>query len=206
MTRDEIVARASQNLNDFGYFYKADDFNDSIQDAYDEVVSLTGCYPKATTVAVTANKSYYDLPTLITDFVALRGIYNHRIKRWLIPKSMRWLDAQRDDWEITNGEPEYFVPINFKYVAIYPRPTSTSGNFWVFYYAAADTLIGSSTPNLPSVSGDESLENYITADLFEQAEEWLKAQEYYGEYLKSLGEVDKFRNTLRLPDYVDGLR
>ena len=204
--QNEIVAKVSANLNDFGYFYKAEDFSDSLQDAYDEVISITGCYPKATTIAATANKTYYNLPALITDFVALRGIYNHRIKRWLIPKSMRWLDAQRDDWEIQSGEPEYFVPVNYKYVAIYPRVSVTSGNFWVFYYAAADTLTASGTPNLPSISGDEAIEAYVTADLFEQAEEWVKAQEYYSEYLRALGEVDKFRNTLRLPDYVDGLR
>jgi len=206
MTRDEIVAKAALNLNDAGYFYKPEDFNEAVQDGYDEIVSLTACYPKATTIAVTANKSYYDLPTLISDFVALRGIYNSRVRRWLIPKTPRWLDMQRNDWELQTGEPEYFAVFNYRYVGIYPRVTATSGNFWVFYYAAADTLSGSSSPNLPAVSGDEAIENYVTADLFEQAEEFVKAQEYFNEYTRCLREVELYRDTLRLPDYVDSLK
>lgn len=206
MTRDEIVAKVSGNLNDFGYFYQPIDFTDSIQDAYDEIVSLTTCLPKATTIAATANKSYYDLPALISDFVALRGIFNHRIKRWLIPKTPRWLDTQRIDWELQNGEPEYFAVFNYRYVGIYPRVLTSSGNLWIFYYGKANTLTGSDSPNLPASAGDDAIEAYGTADLFEQAEEWVKAQEYYEMYLKCLKEVDKFRNSLRLPDYVDGLK
>lgn len=207
MTRDEIIAKASDNLNDAGYFYTPTDFSDSVQDAYDEIISLALCKPAATRIDIAANKSYYDLPTLISDFVALRGIYNSRNKRWLTPKTPRWMDAQRDDWELQIGEPEFFSVYNFRYCAIYPKLSATAANvLWVFYYSSADTLIGSSTPNLPSVRGDEAIEFYATADLFEQAEEWVKAQEYYEQYIERFNEIELYRNTLRLPDYVDGLR
>ncbi len=207
MTRDEIVTKASDNLNDAGYFYTPTDFSDSIQDAYDEVISLSMCKPAAVRIDITANKTYYDLPTLISDFVALRGVYNSRNKRWMVPKTSRWFEAQRNDWELQIGEPDYFGVFNFRYCAIYPKLSSTVSNaLWVFYYSAANTLIGSDTPNLPAVRGDEALEFYATADLFEQAEEWVKAQEYYEQYLERFREIELYRNTLRLPDYVDGLR
>lgn len=202
MTRDELAATVAVNLNDGSAFYTPDDLNSSIQDAYDEIVSLTACYPKATTISVAANTTYYDLLTLIPDFCALRAIYNARVRRWLVPKTPLWLDSQRLDWEIQLGEPEFFAVYNHRYVGIYPRVSSASGEFWIFYYAQANTLAGSDTPTLPSISGEQAIEHYTTADLFEQAEEWVKAQEYYQGYLESLGEVERFRDTLRLPDYL----
>ena len=205
-SRDAVLARVRENLNDAGYFYSSDDFEDSIQDAYDEIVALAGALPKAVAINTVASKTYYDLRTLIPDFVALRGIYNARIRRWLIPKSMRWFETQRDDWELQTGEPEYFATVNYKYVAIYPRLATASGQYYVFYYASADTLSGSDVPQLITSAGEKALEYYVTADLYEQAEEWVKASEYWTLYVEEFSKVSDVRKNLRLPDFVDRLR
>lgn len=186
MTRDELAARINRNLNSSGVFYTPDDINDSIQDGYDEVTAFCGTIEKAVSLPFIANLTYYDFATLISDFVGVVAIWNTTTKRWLFPISERKLDQERDNWEIATGTPEYFYPVNYRYVAIYKKPSAAGyGNMYVFYRAAAPTLSGNTTPLLP-VEFVDILENYTTADMLEQQREWVKATEEQKEYIQTL--------------------
>ena len=189
MTRDELAGRISRNVNSTGVFYTPADLNDAIQDGYDEIVGLTGCIHKATTIAFTANLTYYDFGSLISDFAALVAIWNTTTKRWLLPVSEKYLERERDDWETATGTPEYFYPVNFRYVAIYRKPSSAGyGNMYVFYKALADTLEGDDTPSIPH-EYVQTLEEYVTTDMFEQQREWVKANDRMKAYLEQLKEL-----------------
>lgn len=188
-TRDEISAKIREFLNDAGIFYTASDINNSLQDGYDETAALSGCIEKIASISFTPNLVYYDMPSLITDFVSVVGIWNRRVKRWMTPASMRQLDQINQRWECTAGEPWIFCPVSLRYVAIYPSPTATgtvaTNLMYVVYKAAAGTMIGSTEPEIPLQIQEDILLNYTCMDMFEQAEEWTKAQEYLDLYLQS---------------------
>ena len=204
MTRDQIAARLQANLQDLGVFYETADLNDSIQDGYSEIVSLTGCIFKAARVAQVSNLTYYDMAAYIPDFWAVTAIWNTNTKRWLTPTNIKLLDDLRNDWELANGNPFLFWPVNFRFVAFYPKLATASGYFYIFYRAQADTLSASTIPNIPEdLQG--ILEDYSTCDLLEQAEEFTKAKLQFTEYVKGIRALKQATRSFRLPDLSTGL-
>lgn len=207
MTRDELAALIVQNLDDSGVFHTSVEVNDAIQDAFDDLILTHGLLPKAVAITETADLTFYDLVTLIPDFVALRGIYRASTKLWLVSRNLRWLHYQRDDWELQTGSPTDFWVANYRRVGLFPHSNvTTASNLWVFYYAAAPALTGSSDLNIPVDSGFRALENYATSVLLTKAEEWTKAEMYDRLMQEDAEECKLFRNRLILPDYVNGLR
>jgi hypothetical protein len=204
MTRDQITNRVQKNLNDEGVFYSSDDLNDSIQDGYAEVAAVTGCIFKGTTVNLTANLSYYDFGSLIPDYLGVTAIFNPTTKRWLSPTNLRLLEDLRDDWELATGNPFLFWPVNFRFVAIYPRVTISSGTLYVFYRATADVLAGITIPQIPE-EHQSILENYVTCDLQEQAEEFSKASLEFNSYVAGLKDLKQAIRSYNHPDLVHRL-
>lgn len=199
MTRDQISDRVQRHLNDEGIFYTVDDLNDSIQDGYAEVAAFTGCIFKATSINLTANLTYYDMGALIPDYLAVTSIFNPATKRWLQPTNLRLLEELRSDWELATGNPFLFWPVNFRFIAIYPRVTVSSGTLYIFYRANADTLTGTSTPQFPE-ENQSVLENYVQCDLQEQAEEFIKAKLEFNSYISSITELKQAQRSFRFPD------
>ena len=208
MTRDELASLIITNLNDSGVFNTLDEVNDAIQDGYDDLVLTHGLRPKATAINIAANKVFYDLPTIIPDFVALRAIYFSQNKRWLTSQNLKYFQSCREDWELTTGNPTDYWVANYRRVALFPHPTTSSvDTLWIFYYASAPTLtLLSQDLNIPVDSGFRALENYATSVLLTKAEEWSKAEAYEMQAQEDSEECKLFRNYLKSPDYQDGLR
>ena len=189
MTRDDLAARVRFNLNDSGItFYSADDINDSIQDGYNEVVALARTIESTATVNFTASLSYYDLSTLISDYLHVIAIYNNTTKKWLdyLPlKVLQELDAR---WETKIGNPQYFTVLDDSYIAVYPKVSVTTGTMLVVYKAMANTLSAATVPTIPDFH-QIILEQYTTMDLLEQAEEFVKAGEWMAEYFPQISEL-----------------
>ena len=204
MTRDQIASKVQTSLNDSGIFLTAADLNDSIQDGYSEVTALTGCIFKATTVNIEANLSYYDFGLLIPDFLAVTAIFNPTTKRWMVPTNLRLLEDLRNDWELAIGNPFLFWPVNFRFVAIYPKLTTSTGTLYVYYRAHADTLTSTSTPQIPD-DLQRVLEEYTEGDLLEQSEEFTKAGLSLTKYFKDIQELKQATRTFRIPDLVSRL-
>lgn len=198
-----IKARIIRNLNDAGIvYYRNQDYTDSIQDAYDEIAARTGCIEKVATVPFVNNVTYYDFGTLISDYLAIKGIFSGRIKRWLIPTFSNELDTFRIDWECTINEPNYYFPVNFRWIAIFPKPaaiSSVDNNMYVWYAAQADTLSLTSIPQLPPDS-IISLEFYVTADLLDQSEEFAKADIFWALYEREVDALIKDVANRKYPD------
>lgn len=204
MTRDQISDRVKNNLNDNGVFYSAEDINDSLQDGYAEVTAYTGCIFKATTINLVANLSYYDMGSLTPDFLAVTAVFNPITKQWLAPTNLSKLEGLRNDWEVATGNPFLFWPVNFRFMAIFPRVTVSSGTLYVFYRAHADTLLGTSTPQIPE-EHQAVLENYVTGDLLEQAEEFTKASVELESYFKTIKDLRDSTRKFRTPDFQSRL-
>jgi hypothetical protein len=204
MTRDELRARLQLTMAN-NVYYTQDDFNNSIQDAVDEVVVSTGCLPKAVRLSFINNLTYYDFMTLIPDFYALTAIFNIVTKRWMNPNSLRRFDEDRPDWEVCAGTPDDFAVVNHRYTAIYKKPNTTGyGDMFVFYKATAPTLVGSSVLPMADVFTD-SPQDYAIADLWEQQQEWTKAGAHFKDYVGSVQRLKEYVNQ-RIPERLPFLR
>ena len=204
MTRDQLGARVQNTLNDVGIFYSAADVNDSIQDGYTEVAALTGCILKATSVSLVGGQTYYDFGSLIPDFHAVTAIFNPQLKRCMSPLGLRQLEEMRDDWELANGSPFCFWPVNFRFVAIYPKLTTSVGTLYVFYRAHANVLTGGDAPQIPELNLD-TIEHYVQCDLQEQAEEFTKAKLEFEQYIQGIKDLKKASRSFRMPDLMHRL-
>lgn len=204
-TRMDIQNSIQMYLNNPTY-YSTLDMNDSIQDGVDEICAFTGCVYASATISFTANKSYYDLLTLLPNYIGVIAIFNNAIKRWLIPTSLRKLDQDRIDWETALGVPYYFVPVSHRYMAIYKKPGAVGyGNMFIFYRAAAPTL--DDTTNIP-IPDDHltAVENYCLTDLWEQNQEFTKGQESLKNYISDLESLRVYMRSKRMPDRLPSLK
>lgn len=202
MTRIDLQARLRNYFNN-NVYYTGDDYNNSLQDGLDEVAALTGCVYASATLPFQANKSYYDLETLLPGYIGLIAIFNNTIKRWMTPISSTKLDGFRIDWEIVGGTPWYFCPMNYRFIAIYQKPlVGTYGNAFVFYAASAPTLADTTVIPIPD-DHMQALENYCITDLLEQQQEFTKATDAlkaYGARIEQLRVLMKARrNKDRIP-------
>ena len=188
MTRLDIQASVQQFFQDTVY-YQTQDINNSIQDGMDEICAFTGCNWQSTTLAFQPNLTYYDFYTLIPGYVGVWAIFNHVIKRWLIPTSLRKLQQTRVDWDIACGTPSYFAPINFRYVAIFRKPLDPLyGNMEVFYLSQSPTLGDTTCLPIPDDS-NTTIETYCEMDLLEQNQEWDQAQTLMTDYQEQLNHL-----------------
>ena len=182
MTRDQIADLLRINLEDGGItYYSADDVNDSIQDGYDDIAVVSGCIQKSADVDFIDNLTYYNFSVLISDYYTVVAIYNNTQKRWMDPTDRREMNTLRRDWETITGQPSMFFPMDSRRVMVMPRMVVASGNMTVFYRATAPTLAGGDTP-LIHVDEQKLLEWYATGDLFDQAEEYIKAEIWWSKY------------------------
>jgi hypothetical protein len=204
MTRDEVKIRLQRHFENNTY-YAQTDFNASIQDGYDEVAAITGVVMKATTLPFTPGLTYYDMLTLIPDFIGVVAIFNAVTKRWLAPTSINKFNQDRPDWECAGGTPFFFAPISHRYIAIYKKPLSTYGDMYVFYRAAAPTLAGGDSILIPDDYID-AIEDYVKTDLWEQQQEWTKGTVHFDTYLEMANELFQWVHSKRNPNYTPVLR
>lgn len=205
MTRVDLQTRL-QNFFQNGTYYTTDDLNNCIQDGMDEVAAFTGCIYASATISFIPGKTYYDLLTLLPNYIGVIAIYNATINRWLIPTSIRKLDQVRIDWETCGGTPYYFVPVNHRYVALYYKPLAAGyGNMYIFYRASAPVLTDTLAIPIPD-DHIQALESYCIEDLWEMQQEWGKAGEYFEIYDKNIEELRLYMRTLRNPARQMGLK
>ena len=186
-----IKSNVRDNLNDAAVInYSSTDVDESTQDAYDDIISQTQCIIKKVTLNWTGDLSYYDLITLVSDYLACVAIFNNVNNRWLYDdKTLTHFDLIRDDWEIAHGTPESWAALNHKYIAIFPKYAVTSGTFDLYYWAIAPTVVDANTP-LIATDFQHLLEKFTTADLLEQFEEYTKAANFWETYIT---EIEQFK-------------
>jgi len=200
MLVSEIIDNIQVNLNEAGLTYYTEvDILEAIQDGYDEIVTLTGCIEKYTYHPQINDLVYYRFGDSISDFYAIVGIYNSNTKRWLYPRTLIEARSMRWDWELWDGEPDNFIISSYKLTAIFPSKLAAIGSFLIFYNALADSLTTGSTPKLP-IKHMNVLENYATASLLEQAQEYIRASKYLKEYVESISKVKDAAKLLAATD------
>lgn len=187
-TFSDIKVDIRENLNDSGVtYYSAADLIESIEDAYSDVLFHTRCLIKKVTLNFIAG-CYYDFKFLgVEDFMCVVAIFNNNTNRWLLDDTtVRSLDTLRDDWELTEGQPQLWCPLSFEQNVIWPYMASPIGNFDLYYAAKAANVDDDMATPLIASDAQALLEYYCTGDMLEQAEEFTKANEYFKQYFDSL--------------------
>lgn len=215
-TRGQIKVTIRENLNDEGVtFWSEDDLNESLQDAYDDIVVMSNCIAKNVTLNWIGDLSYLDFVNDfgVTDYLATVAIFNNTTNRWLRDDlTLRDLDRLRRDWELWVGTPQFWASSDPKRIAIAPKYSSAGatpgafaphafsnaffignsnsflGTFKLLYWAKAPTLVDDLSTFLTASDVQNMFEFYGTADMLEQAQEFTKAQEYWEKYFNSLQE------------------
>lgn len=201
-TRDQIAVSVLENLASSGIdYYTSSDVNEAIQDGYDEVAVLTGCIQKSATINV-ANTTYYDMLSLIPDYFAVVAAYNNTTLRWILFDNLKVFDTVRIDWETWAGmQPMFGSVSNFRYIALVPILIAATGTITIYYRATAPTLAFSDTP-LIHIDEQVLLEWYATADLLDQAQEFIKADKWWTKYFKDVLKYKERIGKLAKSDYL----
>lgn len=204
-TRLDVAAKL-QNQFSNSIYYDQQAVNDSIQDGMDEVAAVTGCIYKSASIPFTQYTTYYDMLSLLPDYVGVVAMWNDTIHRWMYPTSLRKLNQQRLDWDAQYGTPYYFCPISHRYVAIWLKPgVANYGRMFVFYAAAAPQLTDQEVIPIPE-EHVTALELYSVTDLWEQAQEWGKAADSLKDYLGNLENLRVLMKNKRFKDRIPGLK
>lgn len=207
MTRSQLKDDLRINLADVGItFFSEEDLEDSIQDAYDDIVSLTQCIQKNVTLSWIPNLVYYNFKSLLADYLGTTAIFNTQTNMFLRDDlNLRNLDQLRRDWEMWVGAPQYWVSSDPDNIVIVPHyigsftngaffsgafssaffingATASVGTYKLFYWATAPVLSADSDSFLLAADFEDLLEFYVTGDMLEQAEEFTKASEYWDKY------------------------
>lgn len=205
MLISDIVTQVRRNLDDLNItFFDNTRISDAVIEAYVQTTILSGSIEEEATLPVVAEKQYYDFALLFPNCYALVAIYHVELKKWLIPRSMRTLDIIRPDWEIWNGQPEYFCQINWRYVAIVPAPTIATGNLKIFYKSNPPRPVTVSYQvELPNVH-ITTVTDRATAECLEMCDEYGKAQDWWQSSFESFRKSRIATDSRALPDLMRG--
>lgn len=205
MTRDQLKERLRARFENNVYYTDAD-FNAAIQDGYDEVAAFSGCILKTASLEFVGGQTYYDMITLLPDYLGAVALFNQVTKRWIIPSSLRKFDEDRYDWETAVGTPWYFTVLSHRYLAFYKKYVGEDpGSFLMFYKASAPT-IEADDDFLIADQYIKAPEDYIITDLWEQNQEWTKAGVHLKDYQTTLLQLVTYVHSRRLPDRAPQLR
>lgn len=207
LTRLQIATRIQTNLNDgAGVFFDIPTINESIQDAYDELIVDTQCVESVFQVNFLDNHIYYDLYNgIISDntfYHRLSRIYNGQTNRWIRCVDSRVLDKFRFDWEASSGTPWFAYIVNFQYLGFFPHYLTALGTFDIFYKIGKDYLLTDDQVLQIPQEFIRAVECYGTADLLECYQEFEKAQLYWDEYAIIKQKLMDYVPSRSLPDKV----
>lgn len=193
MLFSEIKLATRNNLNDAGIIsYSVQDLNDSVKDAYDDIVVNTQCIVKKVTLNYIANLTYYDLSSLVADYLVCVAIYDVFNKFWLDDDmTVRDFEFVRRDWELAKSTPKNWAALDHKHVAIFPKYADITGKtFDLYYWATSPSVVDSDIPLVP-LDFHKLIPDYSTADLLESYEEFTKANLFWAKYYADFAELKR---------------
>jgi len=153
-TRGQLKITIRQNLDDdVASFYSDTDLNESLQDAYDDIASLTQCITSiADNLVWVPNLVYYDprVDLGMIDYLGMVAIFNYSTNRWLRDDlSIRDFDRIQRNWECWTGTPQFWAPSDPYHFAIAPNyPGTLSGGAFnqVDFSSSYDVVVNSLNP------------------------------------------------------------
>jgi hypothetical protein len=206
MTKSELVNAIRLGLDDLGItFYSTTDISDSISDGYALVTALAKTVESVTTLSYSTISPYYDFPSLVPDFFALVALYDNSYKRYLEYCPRPVLFAQTQRYELWNGHPTLFTVIDYRRTLILPSLTASAGAFKIFYRSFGPALSDGTILRIPK-EAEQSVLYYAIADLLEQAQEFIKAQEQWALFYNSLSQGQSSMMNRSMPALITSFK
>lgn len=206
MTRVDLQARLLNYFNQNSAYYDPNTMNDVIQDGIDEVMAFSGAGYNSAVIPFQGNLTYYDMLTILPDYIGVYAIFNRTMNRWMFPTSLRKLDNVRIDWEASQGTPYYFVPVSHRYVAIWMHPAANGyGNMFILYRSSAPTLFDNTQIPLPD-DHIQALENFSVMEMWEMQQEFKKAGLMMPQYEYSLEQLKTYMREKQNPSRAQSLK
>jgi hypothetical protein len=97
---------------------------DSINDAIEEICVLTGSYRKVHHIPLESSKFFYQLDPTPEAFAWPVSVWLVDQKRRLSQKDFIWLVNYNPRFLYASGTPEFYCPIGFNKICVYPAPGS----------------------------------------------------------------------------------
>lgn len=207
MTIGKIKELTRSNLFDAGVtFWAAEDLDDSVQDGYDDVAFQTQCivkrlngFPWLDKVGYINFKTRYN----VNNYMGTTAIFNNNTNMWLRDDVVvRHFDQLRRDWEVWCGQPQFWAPVSNEYIVVVPRMPQATGSFDLIYWEAAPVILDDTHVPLIATDMQGLLELYSTADMLEQAQEYVKASKWWDQYQSGITEYSKRTKNLARKDQL----
>lgn len=176
-TVNDIYNEVATNLYDTRLRWFTDvDILNSLQDQYNKVVALLSPIEKAAIIPQVASP-YYPIRDSIADYMYFSAAYNVTTNRWLT--SLPYSRMKAYNFIGIHGNSQCFNVVDLRRIMVWPHNSIASGVFLLIYKAIAPTITLAHTPLLPYSIGARLLEFMATADLLEQAREFVKASKWW---------------------------
>ena len=203
MTRKNMANKIRINLNDLGVtYYSEDDLIDSIQDAYDEITVYCECIDQEIDINFQNDLTYYNLTELVPDFYRVIRVWHPGINQFMYIGSDRDENSMRNDWELTQATPRDVIISGPNMLGFVGRNSNATGFFTLFYKAKGKNPLNDNDVFQINTNYLMLIENYCTADLLEQNQEFVKAQKYWEHYEPKLQEYRQKIQLLARSDRV----
>lgn len=191
MTKQDIIDKIQRDLDDTGTQSTVEEIYDSLEDGHNEVVILSGCHQKSVTLEWPVDTTYIDVISLVSDYYRPVAIYNKPNKSWLIPRTPKQMESLGDRWEVENGTPIFFCPLDFKYISVYPHYGTAENEFILFYKAVApEDWPDTEEPKIP-LNCQDVLVNYVNTDMYISLLEYTKSDNQFAIYKDGLARTQR---------------
>ena len=163
----------------------------AINEGLDDFSEETRFYERHVSVPITNRRTYYDLRGFLPESaLGVTSVWSSVVEDWLAPISPREL---RSRWEQAAGSPQVFFMRGLFWMAVWPKPETTSGFHRVYFagHAPHFTFQQAVLRDLPD-SYVPALEEYALYELCAQDGETARALLHWSEYSRRTKEVSEF--------------
>lgn len=167
----------------------------AINRGYRETADVAEWNETSTALSLTANTTYFDLSTLISNKVlTVKRAYNNQTSQWLVPRDVRDFDENYQQWENITGEPSQFIVRGLWWLRFDRYKTSTSGTVTIHYtLVPTDLSADADTPAFPQ-EFHLALVDFAVADLLFQDAETKKGMRYWLRYKAGEEALKRYAN------------
>jgi hypothetical protein len=159
-------------------------------DGYAEISDQCEWFESHVDIALLNDHWYYDLRTVIGgDLLSVKPAFDRQTNRWLLPSSVRLLDAGDRRWERVTGEPQREFLRGLWWLGFYPRIQADVGLIKQYYTALPPVLVEDlDEPGFPDTF-HYGLVEFALTDLWAQDGEAALALQAWAEYLRIEGDL-----------------
>jgi len=144
MTRAEIRDRILLALNESvsaPVFWSTTQLDTAIHEAAEVLAEEARSIRRSVVFARQPGTTYYSTRALASDVMAITRLWVPDLNRRLTAVSIAELDAQHETWQTVAGDPEYWFPVSWDLLGVYPHTSTGGGVFRADYLAWPRTLL-----------------------------------------------------------------